>query len=71
MKKPLKGTRGTKDVLITKARRRINWFHVFLFDIYHLDPKKVPDTNGTVMRFSRLAHNITNRTTVFLCIIER
>jgi len=34
-------------------------------------PKKVPGTNGTVMCFSQLAHNVTNRTTVFLCIIER
>jgi len=35
------------------------------------DAKKVPGTNGTVMCFSQLAHNVTNRTTVFLCIIER
>ena len=26
------------------TRRRNNWFGVFLFDIYHLDPKKVPGT---------------------------
>ena len=32
---------------------------------------KGADPNGTVMRFSQLAHNVTDRTTVFLCIIER
>jgi len=34
-------------------------------------PELGSDPNGTVMRFSQFAHNTTNRTTIFSCIIER